>query len=219
MSRLILVTHIPHPHRPAAVKTLGAIVTAEDVLVGVDGGTELLVTAGLSPHVVIGDFDSLPPAAVSELKSAQVPVIEYPREKDYTDLELALLYTLGRPERRVALVTCGAGRPDHTYANMLLVADRRFREKQVEVHDGSFRWLILHGPATTELEPSPGHLLSIVPVSDQVSGLSIRGARWELDDAIVERGSTRCVSNELAERRCHVSIRSGSAIVLIGREE
>ncbi|MFO3796054.1 MAG: thiamine diphosphokinase, partial [Anaerolineales bacterium] len=46
---------LPAPERARALLQEG------DILIGADGGTRHLLALGLSPHAVIGDFDSLSP--------------------------------------------------------------------------------------------------------------------------------------------------------------
>jgi len=66
-------------------------VEGDAFLVGVDGGTRFILEAGLVPDLVIGDLDSLSAETVLHLRKNSV-VYSYPRDKNLTDLELALLY-------------------------------------------------------------------------------------------------------------------------------
>ena len=69
-------------------------ITPTDLIIAADGGTRNALSVGVTPHVVIGDLDSLAEADRAQLERAGVPFIVYPTHKDYTDLELALRYAL-----------------------------------------------------------------------------------------------------------------------------
>ena len=67
-----------------------------DLIIAADGGSRHALAAGVTPHVVIGDLDSLAEADRAQLDRTGVPLIVFPTHKDYTDLELALRYALER---------------------------------------------------------------------------------------------------------------------------
>ena len=72
----------------AAVRSL---LQSGDTLVAADGGYLHMKKLGLQPHLLIGDLDSLPAPEVDSLRAAGVELEIFPREKDATDLELALV--------------------------------------------------------------------------------------------------------------------------------
>ena len=91
-----------------------------------DGGLRHLLPLGRRPDVLIGDLDSLPPGVDAETMAAQT--IRYPRDKDETDLELALLHAIGRYSGREVLILGGfGGRVDHMLANVLPVSYTHLR--------------------------------------------------------------------------------------------
>src|SRR4029450_9412569 len=70
-------------------------IRAADLLVAADGGALPLLRAGITPHVASGDMDSTDAPGLAELEARGVALRRFPREKDETDLELALLYVAG----------------------------------------------------------------------------------------------------------------------------
>jgi thiamine pyrophosphokinase len=62
----------------------------EDWLIAADGGARHCVRRGLTPHVLIGDLDSLEASERYHLERAGVEQILHPARKDHTDQELAL---------------------------------------------------------------------------------------------------------------------------------
>ena len=72
-------------------------------------------------------------------------------------------------------------------------------------HDGiELRWLL--GPTEVQVARpgrdvvvagGAGDLVSLLATGGPAAGASTTGLRWSLDDAVLEPGSTRAVSNEL----------------------
>ncbi len=73
--------------------------------IGVDKGCQHCVNQGISPILGIGDFDSTS-------KNFNFPLKVYPKEKDETDLELAILYSKDQYDK-IIVVNCFGGRSDH----------------------------------------------------------------------------------------------------------
>ena len=56
----------------------------EDIIIAADGGYDNLVRRGITPDILIGDFDSVKSEIPEGLRS-----IRYPKEKDETDMFLS----------------------------------------------------------------------------------------------------------------------------------
>src|SRR5215218_7958057 len=67
-------------------------IDAADIVIAADGGAQPLLRGGRLPDLVIGDMDSLGADALETLAARGVQLRRYPRAKDETDLELALLH-------------------------------------------------------------------------------------------------------------------------------
>ena len=65
---------------------------AADLIIAADGGAQHCQALKLSPNVIIGDLDSISPEIKSGWEAKGAQVIQYPADKDQTDLELALLH-------------------------------------------------------------------------------------------------------------------------------
>ena len=85
--RALLVCAAPVPGTETLLPRLAA---EADLVVAVDGGGSVCLEAGVVPDVVVGDFDSLPDDDLDRLGQLGVSVIEFPAEKDASDLELAV---------------------------------------------------------------------------------------------------------------------------------
>jgi len=105
----------------ADIGWLPPILARAAAVIAADGGLRHVLALGRRPDVLIGDLDSLPPGVDPETAAGKV--IRYPRDKDETDLELALLYAVDHyPDAEVFVVGGAGGRLDHLLANVLLLA-------------------------------------------------------------------------------------------------
>src|SRR5689334_1140183 len=99
-----------------------ALLHAADLLVAADGGALPLLRLGITPQLVIGDLDSLDADSQAALAAQGAELRPYPRAKDETDLELALLEVAARGPSSIDILGGLGGRWDHTLANVALLA-------------------------------------------------------------------------------------------------
>ena len=67
---------------------------------------------------------------------------------------------------------------------------------------------------TAEVHGSPGDLVALVPAGGGCRGVSARGFRWELNDAELEFGTTRGVSNLMTAPVARVTVGAGCLLVI-----
>src|SRR5690242_5078575 len=90
-------------------------------VVAADAGAATALAFGFTPDVLIGDFDSLEPDLLAQLRTLDVQVEEYPRDKDATDGQLAVERALAeQPEALYLVGFLGGPRLDQALANILL---------------------------------------------------------------------------------------------------
>ena len=94
-------------------------ISPEDLIICADGGANYAIQNNIIPHVVIGDLDSISPEAQENLRSKDTTFIPYPKEKDFTDSELALEYALEQSVEQIIVVGIMGDRFDHLFANIM----------------------------------------------------------------------------------------------------
>jgi thiamine pyrophosphokinase len=89
-------------------------------LIGVDGGINYCDKLGLTPHWIIGDFDSVDPDILKKFQDSEA--LTLPRAKDETDLEAAINRAI-KIDSHAQMVIFGGlgGRIDHTLGNLYLL--------------------------------------------------------------------------------------------------
>lgn len=187
------------------------------LVVAADGGALKAETLGLRPDAVVGDADSLSPDDLERLRGEGIEVIVHPTSKDRSDTELALREAIKRGATRVVIIGATGGlRLDHTLANLLLLALPEFADVDISLIDGAstLRVIGAKGEGELMLSGSPGDYVSLLPISDNVSGVTTDGLRYPLSDDTLWLGQTRGLSNELVRSAASVSTRSGRLAVL-----
>ncbi|MHB8932713.1 MAG: thiamine diphosphokinase [Bellilinea sp.] len=198
---------------PAAVR---AFLRSDDTLVAADGGYSHMKQVGVQPHLLIGDFDSLPAAEVESLRAAGVEVKNYPSEKDETDLELALAYLAEQGFREIRVVAALGGRLDQTLANLYLLEMEELRGIDVRLDDGHEEILAIRDRAA--VSGTPGDTLSLLPMEGCTRGITTRGLKYALDGETLCPSRSRGVSNVMLEPEVNITVQSGALLCIHTRQ-
>lgn len=180
-----------------------------DLVIAADGGVAHARTLGVTPHLWVGDFDSSDP---HDPRFADVPRHTVPRDKDYTDAELALALARERGAAHVTVLGAFGGRLDHTLALALLAVRVTGEGTPVTLHSGDESAEVLLPGRPLHLTPEVGTALSVLALTD-LTGLHLTGVRWPLHDARVPLGSGWTVSNEATEGVVAARLGGGAALV------
>lgn len=185
-----------------------------EVLIAADGGARHMRRLGLTPRMVIGDFDSLPPDERAALEQTNAEMIPHPARKDETDLELALVQARAfHPDEIVIYGALGA-RWDMTIANVLLLAHPALREQNVRLCDAGQELRLLHGGQGLTIAGTPGDRLSLIPLRGEAHGINTQGLEYALEDEQLGFGSPRGVSNVLQAAQAHITLRRGMLLIV-----
>lgn len=206
----LLVCAAPVPGSPELVARLA--VTA-DLVIAVDGGGAVCREAGVTPGVLLGDFDSLDSLSVDEFASEGVRIHRFPAEKDATDLELALGEARRMGADQVVVTAALAGRLDHTLGTLgALAAVPALRPRFTEPEMNGW---VLHEEGRRELSlTGRGATLSIIPFGGAAT-VSVTGVRWPLQLADISPESTLGISNRItAAEGARVTVYRGTVAVI-----
>jgi thiamine pyrophosphokinase len=180
-----------------------------NLLIAADGGARNCLALGLTPDLVVGDFDSIDEQQLAALEAAGVEVKRYPTRKDFTDLELALQLAVKRGADEILVVAALGGRWDQTLANVLLPANKEFAALRIRLVDGEQEMTVLQGGQRLEIHGSPGDTVSLIPLKGDAGGITTEGLEYPLHDGTLFFGSTRGISNLLTLPAANVSLQEG----------
>jgi len=193
---------------PGWDSTIGLVVAA-------DGGARLAGPLGVAIDRWVGDGDSLPAAALEELRAAGIPVELVAAEKDETDTELALRAALDAGATDVVILGAfGGPRLDHALANASLLAHPSLAGRQAQLLDRGSRVRLLRAPATLALDGRAGDLVSLIPFGVDANGVTTDGLRYPLRAETLVLGTARGVSNVRVGEHATVTVGDGAVLVV-----
>lgn len=207
-TRLVRALVIANGDPPSAGLAHELAATA-GLIVAADGGADRALALGLTPGAVVGDLDSVSPAAAAALGEGRFHRVADPSR---TDLQKAIEFAIGAGAKEIDVIGAGGGRADHALANLSVLLVYRGRAR-VTLHDDLFRISLVEGAA--EIDAPPGTVVSLVALID-CAGVTTEGLRWNLNNAALAF-SPMGVHNEVAVSPARVTVRSGNLLLFTGR--
>jgi thiamine pyrophosphokinase len=181
-----------------------------DYVIAVDGGADLLRTLRLKPDVIIGDMDSI--SLESRQIFADIKHIPYPKEKDFTDTELAITYAIDQRCTEIHIIGFLGNRLDHMMANFFFFMTLIEKNIDLLIIEGNQRLSFINKVST--IHGSKGDLLSLIPFGHTCEGISTEGLQYPLTDEILPVGSTRGVSNVFLLPDVTIGIKQGTLLAV-----
>jgi len=194
------------------VDFLRILASEVDLIVCADGGAEAARSAGILPHFIIGDFDSVTQETLSFFRlNESVRCIRIDHQHA-TDFEKALLYLQEQRIQRLAITGITGKLLDHTFGNFSILA-RHARSFEAIIFENTSRIDVLHG--SKRFESRPGERISIEPLMN-AAGVSYKGLRFDLTTGSLLFGENEGTCNEALSDSFEINLDSG--ILLVFRE-
>lgn len=188
--------------------------TPGDCLIAADRGAAYLYSSGLIPDLLLGDFDSLSPDLLPILQKRCRQYLSFPCDKDYSDLELALRAAHKIGLSKAILAAALYGRLDHCLFNVISILQLA-DELNIEAS------LVAPNCQICQLKQKSrswngccGRLLSIIPLDNEVE-VSLIGAKWPLEHSLLQRSSTRGLSNVITDNKAVLTCHRGRIIAVL----
>ena len=180
---------------------------AGDVIIAADAGFRLCRELGLTPDLLLGDFDSM------EEPKDFAHLIRVPVEKDDTDTMLAVKTGLERGETEFHIYGgMGGRRTDHTIANFQALLYLARRGAQGWLYGQGERYTAVCGGTVTFPARDRG-ILSVFCLGVDARDVSIQGGQYPLHHAVLTAEFPLGVSNHFVGQPITVSVRDGSLLI------
>ncbi len=180
-----------------------------DYIIGVDRGAYWLITNGVTPNIAIGDFDSVNAREFQMIENKVKRVKKHPKKKDFTDMELAVNHAMTLLPKEVVLYGGIGKRLDHTIGNIHLL--EILHEKGV-IRDRNNEVRVVSGQLVLKKE-SHYRYVSVLPITETIEVI-LKGFVYDVSRALIHRGQTIGISNEIKGVRATIEVHHGRALVI-----
>lgn len=191
-----------------------------DLIVAADGGAGWLAAQGVTPHVVVGDLDSIEASLLHALEAGGVTIERHPADKDESDAQLAVARAVASGARRVIVLgALGGQRLDHELSNLLMLTDPAWSSVDLRIvrDDTSVRAVSDGGPLV--LDGASGDIVTLLPIGD-ADGVTTNGLAYPLAGDTLRMGQSRGLSNVIASTPASVRLLAGTLLVVeLSRED
>ena len=179
-----------------------------DYIVCCDSGLVHAQALGITPDLVIGDFDS------HENPHLPAETIVLPREKDDTDTAYAVKEALRRGFSDFLLTGAIGQRMDHTLVNVSLLLRLQQAGARAVILD-DYEEISLIGPGESADIDARYPYFSLLAIGETARGVTITGAKFPLTDGVITCERQYATSNEVLPGGCaHVSLKSGFLLLI-----
>ena len=188
---------------------------ADAYIIAADSGLDHALAAGLRPHLVVGDFDSVKPETLALAAAEGIEIEQHSPDKDNTDTELALAAARTSRATDVVLLGGGGDRLDHSIAAITALG----HQSMAAFTTVSARWdttmiSVLHAPRAITFATELDATFSLLALHGACSGIDVDGGLWPLSDAELQPGSSLGVSNRTTANELQIRVRTGVLTVV-----
>lgn len=187
-----------------------------DWYIGVDRGALWLLRQGITPDVAIGDFDSVTKREKQYIHDRVRKYIEYPPQKDETDLELAIDEAIRFKPKEVRIYGALGRRFDHSLAATNLLLKLESHNIYGEIVDNFSKIQIVRRKLTLSRD-SVYPFVSILPFgSDAIVTLS--GFAYNVTRKRFRLDSSLGISNEIFDESATIQVHEGLILIIRSKD-
>lgn len=189
-----------------------------DVWIGADRGAYAIFEQNIPLHYAVGDFDSMKEEEKWQVKSYAEVYTKYSTDKDETDLEIALKKALQLEPEIIYLFGVTGGRLDHELVNVQLLYSIMKKGIKGRIIDKQNKLELTLPGSHTVCYDYDYPIISFLPFSEEVTGLTLDGFYYSLMDKNISWGMSLTVSNRLLSKKGTFSYQSGILLLIKSRD-
>lgn len=189
-------------------------------IIAVDKGLEALFELNIVPNHVVGDFDSVNTNILQTFKNnSNVIFHKYNPEKDNTDTDIALNLAIELNSSNITIIGALGKRIDHALANIHILKISLDKGIPCQIFDKYNRIYLINNTISLYKGKIYGKYISLIPLSTNVDGLTLKGFKYPLENYILSIGTSLGVSNEIVENVATIELKSGILIVIESKDD
>lgn len=188
----------------------------EAVVICADRGANCLYKYNIHPDYLLGDFDSIDITVLDYFEKQNCTILRYSKDKDYTDTQLALFKAKEIKAAEIVFLGCTGTRVDHTLGNLGLLLDCMKSGIPSYIKDDNN--VISITDKSIELYGDKNDYFSLVAYNSPVIGLTISGAKFNLNDYLLNIGDPLTLSNEFLDTQVKIRFKAGILLIIKSKD-
>jgi thiamine pyrophosphokinase len=197
-------------------RVLSQLLDKEPLIVAADRGVHRLLRFNITPHVLVGDLDSVTVETAEMLRQRNVQVV-HESDQESTDFEKALRWLKNEGVTAVHVLGIEGGTSDHALTNFSVMLRYTDEFEPLIAYDQANMLSILfpqHGELN--INHSKGTRVSLIPLP-KAKGITTSGLLYPLHNEDLEFGVRDGLGNQIVgEDGARVVIREGALLVSVG---
>ena len=174
-----------------------------------DGGIDKAESLNIPVDLHIGDFDS-------GISSDSCDVIRHPCEKDWTDTEACIYKAIELGADEVYLTGVMGGRADHMMSNLIGLLNPEYDSAKIYACDSCN--VITKLKSDNYKMPDGFKYMSIVPLDETLEGVTLKGVKYPLENAVMYRYKSLGISNEITDGIADVKVEKGRGLLIFSKD-
>ncbi len=193
------------------VSQVKKLIDNQTLVIGCDGGTKHAIGLGITPHIILGDMDSIFSQLKKELEKKKVKFVSFPTKKDNTDAELALQYAIIQGCNEIILTGILGTRIDHMLATIHMLANPKYKNLSLQIIERNQHMYIVWDKI--KLTGKKGDLVSFIPLNGDAIGITTQNLAYSLQGESLRGYETLGISNVMTKNTADVSVKKGALLV------
>ena len=192
-----------------------------DTVVCADSGLDSAHQLGIPVHYAMGDFDSVSKEILHSYQHRKTEegisteFVSYPPEKDATDTHIVLDWVVKQYPEEIIILGATGKRLDHFLANVNILMKTMLCEIPTYMIDKNNKLYLVNSSRVFRKEELFGKYISLLPLTEKVTGVCLRGFKYEIENAVLTIGDSLGVSNEMGEGKEEASLEMESGVLIV----
>lgn len=174
-------------------------------IIAADSGYKKLADTGITPDLIIGDFDSSPKPELN------CEILTLPCEKDDTDTFYCVKKAIELGYNEIVIMFAIGNRFDHTYSNVLCLDYCSKFGVNCTIIDSRNRLSLIEREKTFFKEYN---YFSLFAYLEDCKGVTINGSHYDVTDIDILRHNQFAQSNQIKENYCTVNVKEGKLLLV-----
>lgn len=188
-----------------------------ETIIAADKGLEALKKINVMPNYIIGDFDSVNKTTLNQYENKNIEITYLKPEKDFTDTHMAIKLAIEKRAKHITIIGATGTRMDHTLANIHALNEALQNNVPTEIINEHNRIMLINKKAKL-IKNTNYKYVSIIPLTTKITGVTLKGFKYNIENATINLGESIGVSNEQIEQEALIEIKEGIAILIYSKD-